>query len=324
MTKLLELYLKMAKEAVDAPHATKELAKQVPANKTYWHKGEIKPARELLLSEGLNSTTLIQTEMMATVLEGAEPFKCMREALPIFKAKSNILRVPYGESGSYAEKVAEGTAVPIRTQTYSYRDFNIYTYGDRPLITVPMVEDSQYDVIALEIAKCGARVENLLNQQALSLILQNSGNSVDCGGAGATPVAKLAEAIGANATDGYMSDTIILTPGMYAAVVAAFTSLATPMGETVTRTGKVGTLLGCNTFLCGVTDDSATYTWGWGTNDYIGGLVINKSNAGATAIRRDITVKNFDDVIKEMVGMTVTARLGFNYLAANAICRVLY
>ena len=319
----LSTYLRLAHAG---PSEAKQiLNRQIPRElTTYDCNGKVVRVRELLVSEAIESTTLIQTEMYNTVLAGAEPVKCMRQALPIISAKSNTLRVPLGEAGTYAGEVAEGAEIPIDVQDYTYRDFTIRKYGVRPLITKEMVEDGLYDVVALEVQKAGARIENKINQAALSAILQNSGNSADCGGSGATPVAKLAEAIAANQTDGYNSNCIILHPGMVGAVMSAFTSVATSIGDAITRGGMVGTLLGCPIYTTGVTDDSSTYTWGWGTDNYIGGLVINRENAGAIAMRRDITVQRYEDPIRDLVGMGVTARFGCNYFFADAIARVLY
>jgi len=319
----LATYLKLASAG---PGEAKQIIEhKIPRElTTYDSDGKVVRVRELLVSEAIESTTLIQTEMYNTVLAGAEPVKCMRQALPIISAKSNTLRVPLGEAGTYAGEVAEGAEIPIDVQDYTYRDFTIRKYGVRPLITKEMVEDGLYDVVALEVQKAGARIENKINQAALSAILQNSGNSADCGGSGGTPVAKLAEAIAANQTDGYNSNCIILHPGMVGAVMSAFTSVATSIGDAITRGGMVGTLLGCPIYTTGVTDESATYTWGWGVNDYIGGLVINRENAGAIAMRRDITVQRYEDPIRDLVGMGVTARFGCNYFFADAIARVMY
>ena len=319
----LATYLKLASAG---PGEAKQIIEhKIPRElTTYDSDGKVVRVRELLVSEAIESTTLIQTEMYNTVMAGAEPVKCMRQALPVISTRANTLRVPLGEAGTYAGEVAEGAEIPIDVQDYSYRDFTIKKYGVRPLITKEMVEDGLYDVIALEVQKAGARIENRINQAALSVVLENSGNSADCGGSGGTPVAKLAEAIGANQADGYQSNAIILHPGMAGAVMSAFTSVATVMGEAITRGGMIGTLLGCPVYVTGVTDTSSTYTWGWGTDNYICGLVINKENAGATAMRREITVQKYDDPIRDLVGMGVTARFGCNYFFADAIARVIY
>src|SRR5574344_274034 len=55
--------------------------------------GTVGRARELLLSEALETSTLTQTEIYRTVIEGAEPFKCMRNAVTIFNMNSNVMQM---------------------------------------------------------------------------------------------------------------------------------------------------------------------------------------------------------------------------------------
>ena len=62
--------------------------------------GKVENARELLQSEGLAATNLIPTEVYATVIEGSEPAKCMRDCIPIYRMPSHVMTLPYGETGS--------------------------------------------------------------------------------------------------------------------------------------------------------------------------------------------------------------------------------
>ena len=323
MTKLLKKYLQYAHAG---PAEQKHILESIPAKKAHYHDGKPETVRELLLSTAIESTTLVQTEMYNTVLEGAEPFKCMREAIPIFRTTAGTLRVPKGETGTYASIVAEGAEIPNLDQDYGSTDFTIYKYGVRPLITQEMVDRGLYDVIELEARKAGMRIENALNTESMSVILENTGNSADVGNTSATTatlLANVAKAIGENQTDGFMGDTLILHPACYGSILGAFTGLAaTSVGETAVRAGQIPTLLGMRVFVCSVTDTSSTYTWGWGVDGYVGGMVLDSRNAGAIAMERDIYVDRYQDPIRDLVGLSVKARFGYNYLHANASCRI--
>lgn len=320
-----ELFANMLRLTAAGPHEKNEILENIPEKLGCNHDGKKTTVKNLLLSTSIESTTLINTEFYQTVMEGAEPMKCMRNAIPTFRTNAGVLRVPLGETGTYAPKVAEGAEILTDTQDYDSRDFTVYKYGTKPMISQELIDRSMYDVIALEVAKAGARCENVLNQASLSVILENSGNSSDCGGSGATPLKFLAAAQGENTADGFTGDTAILFPTCYAAVVGSLTG--TPYGglaDQATRTGTIPNVLGMSTAVCGITDTSATYTWGWGTDNYIGALVLDSRNAGAIAMEKDITVDKQIDVVRQVVNAPVSIRFGVNYLQANAACRVLY
>ena len=97
----LATYLKLASAG---PGEAKQIIEhKIPRElTTYDSDGKVVRVRELLVSEAIESTTLIQTEMYNTVMAGAEPVKYMRQALPVIGAKGNTLTVPLGESGTYA------------------------------------------------------------------------------------------------------------------------------------------------------------------------------------------------------------------------------
>jgi hypothetical protein len=62
--------------------------------------------KALLQSENqaITDSTLVQEEIYATVIEGTEPFKCMRQVCPITTAESYSTRVVKGETGTYCSE----------------------------------------------------------------------------------------------------------------------------------------------------------------------------------------------------------------------------
>jgi hypothetical protein len=325
-TRRLADYLEMAhmgpsefKRAVDT---------RVPRSLAYLDPdtGKIENARELLHIEGLEATNLIPAEVYATVIEGSEPAKCMRNVLPIYRMPGPVMTIPYGETGSYASIVGEGAEVPVSTETLSVGTLTAVKYGERPLISREMVADAKFDVIANEIRKAGYKIENALNREALSVVLESSGTAADCNNAGtaAAWLAGTATAVGGLIGKGFTPTDIIWYPTGYGAILSAFTALSTGTGDQATATGLVPSLFGCRNHICGIADSSSTYTWGYGTNDYIGGLVIDRNAAGAIGMREDIAVEQYSDPVRDLVGMKVTARFDAISLVANATYRVQY
>jgi len=289
-------------------------------------------ARELLLSEGIEGSSLTQTEVYRTVLEGAEPVKCMRQAVPIFNMNSNVMQMNIGETGSYAPFVAEGAEIPINTQDYSTRTWTARKFGERPVITNEMVNDSLFSVIELEIRKAGQRIENTLNQWMLQVLMDNAGNEHDLAAAISTNGGIVA-AINARSlcvADGYLPDTIIVNPAITPYLYKDFVPGYNPVAQQVLISGQLPSLMGCRVFECGVDCNSAsspiaaTHTWGDKTDGNIGMLVFDSANCGGIGMRQDIRIEQYSDPIRDLTGISVTMRAACQYGVANAIARVEY
>jgi hypothetical protein len=83
-------------------------------------------------------------------------------------------------------------------------------------------------------------------------------------------------------------------------------------------------LLGMNTY---VTDNGHTTTaanWEYNTDGDTAAIVMEARRGLGIAMRRDRTVKKFDDIEKELKTITVTMRAGVSYLHANAVGTVTY
>jgi HK97 family phage major capsid protein len=261
-------------------------------------------------------------------MEGAEPARCMRQALPVFSVKSNSFVMTMGESGTYAAEVAEGAEIPIDVQDYTARTFTIKKYGVRPLISRELVDDGMFDVVALEVQKAGFRLENTLNQQVLTMLLDSAGNENDCDVSG-TPteadagIKAIAATVGLIKADGFVPDTIVMSPAFEALVMKEFVPTGY-VGADAAMSGRVPSLLGLKAYSCGATDASSTYTWGYGTDGYIGAAVFDSKNATPIAMRRDVSLEKYSDPIRDLVGCSMTMRFGTNYLFADAIGRIEY
>lgn len=289
-------------------------------------------ARELLVTDAIESTSIIQEEVLRTVIAGAEKFKIIRDAgVSWYPTKSNALRVPLGETQRNAEEVPEGSEIKDRTQDYSKRDFTIVKYGVKPRISYEMIEDGLVDVVAEEIFYAGASVENKLNYDALTALATNTGNTTTttASGTAGTALTTLREAKKLLKNDGFFADTLIMHSDFEADLMANST-LLTPYyaggsGSGVVTQGMLPTqILGMRHF---VTDNGSTTVdgsnpWEYNSNNDVGALVLEAKRGCGVAMRRDRTVKKFDDIVKELQTITVTMRCDVNYLHTNAICKL--
>ena len=289
-------------------------------------------ARELLLTDAIESTSIIQEQVLRTVIAGAEKFKVIRDAgVAWYNVKSNALRVPLGEAQRNADIVAEGAEIPDRTQDYDKRDFTIVKYGVKPRISFEMIEDGLVDVVAEEIFYAGAAVENRLNYDALTAIATNSDNDATvagCSSAGGS-LACIRKAKKLIKADGFIADTMIMTSAVEDDLMQnnnlAYASYAG--GAEAIRQGTLpATFMGMKWF---VTDNGSatvdgTNPWDWIDANDVGALVMEAKRACGVAMRRDRTVKKFDDITRELNTITVTMRADVNYLHAKAASAVMW
>jgi len=312
LTKLLEL-----------GHASNSARKSIlsrPSTKTLFNDKEIKA---LLQSESSASSTLIQEEVYKTISEGAEPWKCMREVLPIIKTDSYSGRIVKGETGQYADELAEGAKVPIDTQTYDKEDISIKKIGTRPLITNEVIEDGLFDVVEMELKKAGARIENKLNRDALLEILTDTtaGNSdIDPTGTHIA-VSDIAYGRGIVGASNYMPDTLVTHPTAEGYLLQdsnlAYASYA---GTAATlKTGKLPTFMGLKPYTLSVTTGSSGHVWDASdaANHYYA-FIIDSRYHTYIAMRRDLTVEEYDDPIHDIVGISCTMRYGVATIQAAA------
>jgi HK97 family phage major capsid protein len=287
-------------------------------------------ARELLLTDAIESTSIIQEQVQRTVVAGAEKFKVIRECgCAWYPTTSNALRVPLGEAQRNADIVAEGAEITDRTQNYDKRDFTIVKYGVKPRISFEMVEDGLINAVSEEIFYAGAALENKLNYDALTALATNAGNTTTQATSGTAGIAlnAMRDAKKLLKTDGFFADTIIMHSGFEADLLANAT-LNTPyasLGEGVVRSGVLPSpLMGMRYFVTdnGSTTVDGTNPWAYDSNADVGAIVMEAKRGCGVAMRRDRTVKQFDDIVRELNTITATMRCDVNYLHANAVAKV--
>lgn len=321
MTQLFRTYAKIGLEEPNG-RALQRIVETIPRELGTVYDGKIEPVRELLLSTSIESTTLIQTEMHATVLEGAEPWKCMRQACVTLPMKANTLTIPVGEVGSYAPEVAEGAEIPISDQDYTAVTLTAKKYGVRPMITDEMVADALYPVIEMEIRKAGAKLENTLNQIALTNLIDNtSANEHDASGSN-LGIKAIATAIKKVKADGFIPDRIVLHPDAEALIMADYIPTGY-VGAEAAQSGKLPNLLGLSPFITNVVDASSQ-TWEYNSDGDIGMVVFDSGNSTVIGERQPITIKRYEDIVRQIQGGTVSARWAVGTLQANAGARIEY
>lgn len=291
-------------------------------------------ARELLLTEAIESGTLVQTEIYRTVIEGAEPAKSMRDAVNVYPMTSNVMQINIGDSGRYAPVVGEGAEFTIRNQNYTPRTWTAKKIGEIPLCSKEMVDDGLFAVVEQEVQKAGEACENSMNQWMLQTLLDNAGNEYDINASVAAlgGAAAIREAKALIAADGFHANTVIYHPNVETYICKDYTPIAyNPVAQDQMRTGLLPIILGCKPYECGVEVTtstspfkSASYTWGAPDDSYIGMVLVDKAKCGGIGMRQDLFVEDYRDPLRDLVSGKVSMRVACQYGLANAISRVEY
>ncbi len=276
--------------------------------------------RELLQTEEITSTTLVQEEVWKTVIEGAEPAIAMREALPVLHGKGSGLRVVLGETGSYAEELAEGAAVPFKNQSYTKVTFDWKRVGDAPPITRTLIDDALFDVVDLEFRKAGRRIENKLNRDAINEIISNASGGVAYNGSEALKA--IAQAVKTVWTANHHPDTIVMSPSFAGAILedTNFVYAERAGTDKYFRTGKLDTsILGLQPYIVAVT--TPNNSWGNGVK----AIVYEKNAVGAIAINgagTGIRVEQFKDPLRDIESAVITLRYDVKTFFGGAACNI--
>lgn len=319
-------------EYIDAGPARKnEILTEIPHNLGHayvqdedYHESSV---RELLIAGSIGDTNLIQTEMYNTIMQGAEPRKVLRGWLPTINlAKANSIKIPKGTAGAYAQDVAEAAEIKIQDQTYTPVEVSVKKIGTRPLITKEMINDSQYDIISYEVKKAGARMENKLNRDILRAMLESGCQDHDCQGTD-TGLKAIRKARTKIRKTHWLPDKVLLCDTMAELLIDAFLPNVNYSGNQadVVQSGNIGNrLFGLSVTETDTDPASKTKTWDYEYDGYIGGIVVDSMNFGATVIREDIQVEEYNDPVRQLYGSVLSMRYETGILDTNAGCTIQY
>jgi hypothetical protein len=86
--------------------------------------------------------------------------------------------------------------------------------------------------------------------------------------------------------------------------MAELTSTRNQLQDETIRSGAIGKIMGMDTHQCSVSATTGGKDW---LETYVG-IMLDADRSGAIGIRKDITVANYQDEIRQLRGLTVTAQ----------------
>lgn len=262
--------------------------------------------QETLLSDVSQATA----KVLDTVWEAAKPNLVGRELTTVIAQDSPSIKIPRAKL-SKAYEVAEGAEIPVGTEEYDSVTLTPKKYGVRPLISREMIEDAEWDVIEHQLAEAGRAIADVETEKIVTQMIADAGNSVAAGTSGTLSYNDVVGIVKELLIDGYTPNVIAVHPSELADLLkdAAIQKAMDWGGQPVAPTGQIPTLLGMRLLVSTKMPNGTA-------------LVVDSKHSGVLFIRRDLTAEDYEDPVKDLAGVAVTARWAYATLRADAIGKI--
>lgn len=261
---------------------------------------------EVLLSDVSQATA----KVLDVIWEAAKPNLVGRELAVVVAQDVPSLKVPRAKL-SKAYEVAEGAEIPIGTEDYDSVTLTPRKYGVRPLISKEMIEDAEWDVIEYQLAEAGRAMADLETENIIVKMISDAGNSITAGSSGTLAYADVVNILKECLTDDFTPDVLAVHPSEFADLLKdlAIQKAMDWGGPAVAPSGRIANLLGMRVLVSTKVSSGTA-------------LVVDSKHAGVLFIRRDITAEEYEDPVKDLAGVAVTARWVYETLRTSAIGKV--
>jgi len=263
-------------------------------------------SHELSASEDLRRLT--QKAYYNAVIAGAKRREFMRKILPVVKTGSHRVRVFTSDANGYASKGAYKGEPPIFHPKYTSVDAVTEKAWTLPLAPKELIEDAEFGLIENEVSLAGMRLENTLNQDAISELIDNAGHVKTFNPAGNNMLERIASACIAITNSQFTPTHIILSPDTY-------------FEEMIEHTRPIfnDDILKWKTLAITA---NGSKNWGGNNPGDVKVVVLDASVAALILMKKDITVKKYSDPINDLRGAIVEAKYKIVIRKPNAICTI--
>lgn len=208
--------------------------------------------------------------------------------------------------------VGEGAEVPLGVEQYEGMTITPVKYGTRIWISQEMIEDNNYDVMAMNTETAGYHLAS--NEETLIVAQLNAGDTAaghSVANSNATlPVTDITEAIQNLRIDNYNPTHFIvgaeLENDLYN--ISGFT-YANQSGVNDPSKRLIGIIAGMKVLVSNNVSAKLGY-------------VIDRNHAFVVAEKRPVTIKKFFNASRDVSEAVVTQRIAARYLRANAISEI--
>lgn len=209
-------------------------------------------------------------------------------------------------------RINEGAEVPLGVEQYSGFTITPVKYGVRIWISQEMVEDNNFDVMAMNVETAGYHLAS--NEETLIIAQLDAGDTAashSVANSNATlPVTDITEAVQNVRADNHNPTHFLIGAELENDIynISGFT-YASYSGINDPSKRLIGTIAGMKVIVSN--NISAKL-----------GYVIDAAHAFVVAEKRPITVRRFFNAARDVSEAVVTQRIGVRYLRANAISEI--
>jgi len=270
--------------------------------------------------DGTAGTLLIPKLIFPTLIEAVDKALLPRELAAMVIGPGQIqgsqftINLETVNSINPITEVAEGAEIPLRSLDISTVTVTPVKYGVSVRITREMMEDSQFELLQRNIKAIGKRFADKETDLILEAITAGTG-ATTAGGAAVT-IANITESM-FDIENADFTPTDLIVGNEVANDLRNIDTFveANKAGNTdMMQRGFIGTIYGLSVSRFSTNAGSNATA----TDAYI----IDRMEAYAIAIKRDLTVENFDLPLYDMQGAAITQRIDVVVLRSNAISKI--
>ncbi len=230
-----------------------------------------------------------------------------RNLMRVTTVNKSPLKVPQTAKNK-ASKLGQYGEIPIGEEALSFTNITCDLWGLRPAISKSMMEDEEFDVMQMQLegaAKAMAEAENLEIITKMEAISSPQTKTY-----ATSQYATLLGGISNVEDDGYNPNVIAINPADKAKLLGDSTvaSALAYGGQLINGMPSQISILGLKLFVC--TDVTAGNYW-----------IIDNAELGILALRRDITIDDFEDPQHDLAGAVLTSRFGVGMINKLASCK---
>lgn len=267
-------------------------------------------------SQGTEGSLLIAKKIYDTIWDAVEKRLIGRQFAAIVLGPDSIpgssVDINLADPDSMRVRtIAEGAGIPIDNVTFSSINLKPLKYGVRPVITKEMIEDSQFDLMAYNLATAGREMAE--NEDALIVTdaLDNAGNTV-AGGAAVT-IANITRAMQYLEDSDYRPNVLLVGPEVANDLrnIDTFAEADKFGTREMQERGFIGRIYGMDVFMMSTAAITSTSSY-----------VIDREQAFVIAEKRPVSIEEYDDKTHDLSGVVITQRIKIRHLRASAIAKV--
>lgn len=269
--------------------------------------------------DGIPGTLLIPKLIMPTLIAAVEKALLPRELASSVWGPTQIQGSSFSINLESPDSISirnigEGAEVGMDSLDFSSITYTPVKYGVAIRITREMIEDSQFELFNKNIAAAGIKFAE--NETRLILTALDGANTTVTGGASAT-IADITSGMLALENQDFVATDIIMGLEFLNDLrnIDTFVEADKAGNTNLMSRNFIGVIYGMN---CAKFSTNAAPTTTYAKYAYI----IDRGQAYGIAIKRDLTVENFDMPTYDMQGAVLTQRIDVKLHRNKAVCKL--